>query len=106
MTLTDVLVTAATHAPSQMVVFVDADGTERRITYAELYADALRVAGGLLAAGLTQGDRLLIVAEEDFLPLFWGAVLAGIVPVPLPPEPERIAAVARQLDSPPVAPSP
>ena len=56
MTLIDVLIRAATLAPSQVVVHVGGDGGERRTGYAELYADALRVGGGLRAAGLTQGD--------------------------------------------------
>ncbi|MEU4426734.1 amino acid adenylation domain-containing protein [Actinoplanes sp. NPDC024001] len=105
MTLTEVLVRAAADAPGQGVVHVGGDGAERFTSYAELYADALRIAGGLMASGLGKGDPLLIVAEDstEFLPLFWGAVLAGAVPVPLPPEPARVAAVQRLLDGAPVA---
>ncbi|ROP28843.1 non-ribosomal peptide synthetase/type I polyketide synthase [Couchioplanes caeruleus] len=105
MTLTDVLVRAATRAPDRGVVHVGDAGTERLTTHAELYADALRIAGGLRREGLAAGDCLLVVAEDsaEFLPLFWGAVLAGVVPVPLPPEPARLAAVATLLGGPPLA---
>ncbi|MFI5495888.1 amino acid adenylation domain-containing protein [Actinoplanes sp. NPDC051859] len=105
MTLTDVLIRAATRSPDQGVVHVGASGTERMVGYADLYADALRIAGGLQEAGLRTGDPLLLVAEDgtDFLPLFWGAVCAGIVPVPLPPEPGRVAAVSRLLSGPALA---
>ncbi|MEV6596185.1 amino acid adenylation domain-containing protein [Actinoplanes sp. NPDC051346] len=108
MTLTDVLVRAATHAPDRGVVHVDDSGGERLTTYAELYADSLRIAGGLRRAGLAAGDPLLVVAENsaEFLPLFWGAVLAGVVPVPLPPEPARLAAVATLLGDAPLAGDP
>jgi amino acid adenylation domain-containing protein len=103
MTLTDVLDRAATEAPDQGVVHVGE--TERFVSYRELRDDALRVAGGLRAAGLAPGDPLLVVVADsaDFLALFWGAVFAGVVPVPLPPEPDRVAAVWRHLGSPAVA---
>jgi acetyl-CoA synthetase len=55
-----------------------------RWTYAEL-DDAVRaVAGGLLDLGLTPGDRLVLRLGDtsDFVLAFFGAVAAGIVPVP------------------------
>jgi amino acid adenylation domain-containing protein len=103
MTLTDVLTRAATIAPGQGVVHV---GSADRFTgYAELFADALRIGGGLRDAGLRPGDPLLVAADDgaDFLGLFWGAIVAGVVPVPLPPEPRRLAAVHRHLGGPPFA---
>ncbi|MDP9793203.1 amino acid adenylation domain-containing protein [Catenuloplanes nepalensis] len=103
MTLTDVLVLAATEAPDQMIVHADEAGGERVTTCAELYHDALAVAGGLHERGLRPGDPALLIVEDgaEFLPLFWGAVFAGVVPVPLPPEPGRVAAVAELLGGPP-----
>ncbi|WP_255689736.1 non-ribosomal peptide synthetase/type I polyketide synthase [Actinoplanes sp. DH11] len=103
MTLADVLARAAATAPDQGVVHVGEN--ERFVGYADLHAEALRVAGGLRAAGLAPGDLLLVVADDsaDFLALFWGAVLAGVVPVPLPPEPDRLAAVRRLLGEPALA---
>ncbi|MEV6634975.1 amino acid adenylation domain-containing protein [Actinoplanes sp. NPDC051470] len=103
MTLTDVLVRAATVAPGQGLVHVG--DNDRFTSYAELFADALRIGGGLREAGLRPGDPLLVVADDsvDFLGLFWGAIVAGVVPVPLPPEAQRLAAVRRHLGDPPLA---
>jgi amino acid adenylation domain-containing protein len=101
MTLTDVLTRAATLEPGQGVVHVGASGPAFT-GYAELLADALRIGGGLREAGLRPGDPLLVVADDsaDFLGLFWGAIVAGAVPVPLPPEPHRLAAVQHHLGGP------
>jgi benzoate-CoA ligase family protein len=55
------------------------------VTYAELAAAVNRTGNALLAAGLNRGDRLLMIVKDcpDFFYLFWGAIKAGIVPVPL-----------------------
>lgn len=84
-TLLDVLLGAAREAPGQTVVHVRGDGGEHTVTFAELHDDALRVAGGLLAAGVTPGTPLPLVADrgDAFQPMFWGALAAGAVPVPL-----------------------
>ncbi|WP_435975351.1 amino acid adenylation domain-containing protein [Streptomyces sp. Qhu_M48] len=67
--------------------------------------DALRVAGGFLHAGLTPGSHVVLPADrgEEFLPLFWGALAAGLVPVPLAPDVRRVLPVWEFLDGPPVA---
>ncbi|MFF9772826.1 amino acid adenylation domain-containing protein [Streptomyces sp. NPDC013978] len=103
-TLLDVLLDAARETPDQTVVHVRGDGGEHTVTFAELRDDALRVAGGLLAAGVTPGTPLPLVADrgDTFQPLFWGALAAGAVPVPLAPEPRRIGPVWELLGRPPV----
>ena len=55
------------------------------ITYADLAANVNRCAGGLMRLGLQRGDRLLMVVKDcpEFFYLFWGAIKAGVVPVPL-----------------------
>jgi benzoate-CoA ligase family protein len=55
------------------------------ITYAELAANVNRCADGLLRLGLRRGERVLMVVKDcpAFFYLFWGAIKAGIVPVPL-----------------------
>ncbi len=57
---------------------------ERFQTYRELLGEAERILGGLRAAGLDSGSRVLfqLQAPEDFLPAFWACVLGGILPVP------------------------
>ncbi|MEH0532831.1 AMP-binding protein [Streptomyces stelliscabiei] len=98
------LVGAARETPGQTVVHVRGDGAEHTVTFAELHDDALRVAGGLRAAGVTPGTPLPLVADrgDAFQPMFWGALAAGAVPVPLAPEPRRIGPVWELLGRPPV----
>lgn len=56
-----------------------------RVTYAELAENVNRCGNALLAEGLRRGDRVLLVVKDcpAFFYLFWGAIKAGIVPVPL-----------------------
>ena len=56
------------------------------LPYSQLADDAANVAARLLAVGLKAGDRVAIVAETegDFARTFCGALLAGLVPAPLP----------------------
>ncbi|WP_076073200.1 fatty acyl-AMP ligase [Sphingomonas montana] len=58
----------------------------RAYPYAELRADAQDVARRLIAAGVAPGDRIAMLAETgpDFAALFFGTVIAGAWPVPLP----------------------
>jgi 4-hydroxybenzoate-CoA ligase len=64
----------------------------RRLTYAELAEASARFAGGLRAAGIARERRLamLMLDTVDFPIAFWGALRAGVVPVPvntlLPPD--------------------
>jgi len=67
--------------------FHDARGTLlRSYPYSELRGDALAHAGRFMALGLKKGDRLALVAETgpEFAACFFGAVYAGLWPVPLP----------------------
>jgi benzoate-CoA ligase family protein len=54
------------------------------VTYGELAERVNRAGNLLLALGLKPGDRLMMVVKDcpAFLYLFWGAIKAGIVPVP------------------------
>ena len=54
-------------------------------TYADLAANVDRCGAGLARLGLRRGDRMLMVVKDcpAFFYLFWGAIKAGIVPVPL-----------------------
>jgi acyl-CoA synthetase (AMP-forming)/AMP-acid ligase II len=59
-----------------------------RFTFAEVYELASTVARGLLVDGDARpGDRIGVVGDSsiEFVALFLGAVLADLVPVPLPP---------------------
>jgi acyl-coenzyme A synthetase/AMP-(fatty) acid ligase len=60
------------------------DGAERW-TYAELDLAVRRVAAGLLAQGLAPGDRMLVRLPNgsDYALLFFGAISAGLAPIPV-----------------------
>jgi benzoate-CoA ligase family protein len=57
---------------------------QETVTYAELAERVNRAGNALLARGLRPGDRVLMVVKDcpAFFYLFWGAIKAGIVPVP------------------------
>ncbi|MYW21524.1 AMP-binding protein [Streptomyces sp. SID2955] len=54
-----------------------------RLTYAQLWRRAARVAGGLRARGVTAGDRVAVrhTAGRDWALAFWGTLLAGGIAV-------------------------
>jgi fatty-acyl-CoA synthase len=67
--------------------FHDARATLVRVyPYAELRQDALAAAHRLIARGIAPGERVALIAETgaEFVALFFGALYAGIWPVPLP----------------------
>src|SRR5437870_6807699 len=57
----------------------------RRITYAELAEDVARVGSMLARLGLQREDRFAMIMQDtvDFPVLFFGAIRAGIIPIPL-----------------------
>jgi 4-hydroxybenzoate-CoA ligase len=71
------------------VAFVD---PRRRLTYGGLDTESARFAQALRTAGIQREQRiaLLMLDTVDFPVVFWGALRAGIVPVPintlLPPD--------------------
>ncbi|MBX3207089.1 MAG: fatty acyl-AMP ligase [Labilithrix sp.] len=69
-------------------VFVRPDGTERFCSFRDLGVEAQRRAADLHARGLVKGDRLAIAVPDpdEFVLSFLGAVMGGIVPVPISPQ--------------------
>ena len=67
--------------------FVPGHGAETFLSFADLAEEALKVAGGLRARGLQQGDRVALVLPDprEFVIAFFGAVAGGLVPVPMYP---------------------
>lgn len=79
-TLLDMLGEQVTARPkSEAVVELGAD----RLTYCQLWDRASRVAGGLRADGLKQGDRVALryPAGINWVLAFWGTVMAGGIAV-------------------------
>jgi benzoate-CoA ligase family protein len=60
-------------------------GISGDVTYAALAENVNRFGNALRALGLRRGERLLMVIADcpEFFYAFWGAVKAGIVPVPV-----------------------
>jgi acyl-CoA synthetase (AMP-forming)/AMP-acid ligase II len=69
------------------LAFRDAQERDQPLGFAELHERAMRTAGGLRELGIRRGDRVAIVLPtgRDFMDAFFGALLAGAVPVPLYP---------------------
>src|SRR5262249_55030672 len=58
---------------------------QRTLTYGELQAATCRFGRGLQALGLRQESRIVLILLDtvDFPIAFWGAIRAGIIPIPL-----------------------
>ncbi len=67
--------------------FLGRDGNDIHYSFDGLRTEAMRRGAWLRSKGMKKGDRLAMVMPdgEDFVPTFFGAVWAGIVPVPLYP---------------------
>jgi len=83
----------------------------RRTTHEELWQEAARVAGGMIADGVKPGAQALLLTHNhsDFLAAFWGSLFAGCTPVPLaaprsfePSELYRVQKVMQKLEGPTV----
>ncbi len=85
---------SAAQTPSGLT-FVDAREEDTFLPFAQLYLRAQRVAGSLRERGIRTGDRVAMVLPTSvaFMDAFFGALLAGAVPVPLYP-PVRLGRLA------------
>ena len=65
--------------------FIDGEQDESVLAFADLWQRAVHVLGALQARGMKPGDELVIFtrSNETFVVAFWGALLGGIVPVPV-----------------------
>lgn len=76
---------AANAGAARGITYHSGEGQSRRITYTELQQRALSMLRHLQALGARPGDKLILLLNnnEQFIDAFWGAVLGGIVPVPV-----------------------
>lgn len=65
--------------------FIEADGRQRRLTYAQLHAQAGQFAGALVRHGVRREERVAMIVRDqvEWPVVFWGAMKMGAVPVPL-----------------------
>ncbi|MFS3915776.1 amino acid adenylation domain-containing protein [Bacillus australimaris] len=84
-TLTEVLIRSAFMSPDRGVTYIKEDGHTLTQTYPELLTSAERILSGLREAGLTNGDQVLLQLKDhqDFITVFWGCILGGIIPTPV-----------------------
>jgi acyl-CoA synthetase (AMP-forming)/AMP-acid ligase II/acyl carrier protein len=82
-TLTEVL--EANRDFPRGVTYLEGENESRSVSAAELYQRALGILYHLQRLGARRGDKLLVFLgnNEQFIDVFWAAVLGGIVPVPV-----------------------
>jgi acyl-CoA synthetase (AMP-forming)/AMP-acid ligase II len=69
------------------ITFLDAREAEQIVSFAAIRKRAREVAAALAARGIASGDRVALVLPTSpaFVECFFGAILAGAIPVPLYP---------------------
>lgn len=84
-----------------LIVVHDMEGEPERWTYGALDRAVRAIAAGLLARGLKPGDHLLLRLpnNSDYALMFFGAVAAGLVPVPMSAELTAAEAAFLLVDS-------
>ena len=81
LTIAEAVATHARLTPHKLAV----RDSHRRLSYAEWDARATRLAAGLLGLGLTQGDRVAVIAHNrlEWMEIYAGMARAGLLVVPL-----------------------
>jgi acyl-CoA synthetase (AMP-forming)/AMP-acid ligase II/aryl carrier-like protein len=76
---------AQNRSADRAIVYHSGENESRRVTYGELHDRALGILFHLQQLGAKPGDKLILLLNnnEQFIDAFWGAVLGGIVPVPV-----------------------
>jgi acyl-CoA synthetase (AMP-forming)/AMP-acid ligase II/acyl carrier protein len=67
------------------ITYLEGEHDSRDVSFAELYERALGILHHLQRIGARRGDKLILflASNEQFIDVFWAAVLGGIVPVPV-----------------------
>jgi acyl-CoA synthetase (AMP-forming)/AMP-acid ligase II/NAD(P)-dependent dehydrogenase (short-subunit alcohol dehydrogenase family) len=84
-TLPQALLRATRQNPESRLISILPDGSELVWTYQQLLTEAQRVLSGLRRLGVQPQERVILQVEwcQEFLPVLWGCLLGGIVPVPV-----------------------
>lgn len=67
------------------ITYLEGENDTREVTFAELYERAIGILYHLQRLGARPGDKLILFlgSNEQFIDVFWAAILGGIVPVPV-----------------------
>jgi acyl-CoA synthetase (AMP-forming)/AMP-acid ligase II/acyl carrier protein len=67
------------------LTYLEAENDTHTVSFAELYERALGILYHLQRLGARRGDKLIVFLgnNEQFIDVFWAAILGGIVPVPV-----------------------
>jgi acyl-CoA synthetase (AMP-forming)/AMP-acid ligase II/acyl carrier protein len=67
------------------ITYLESENEAREVSFAELYERALGILYHLQRIGARRGDKLILFLtdNEQFIDVFWAAILGGIVPVPV-----------------------
>ena len=86
MTLTQVLIEVANSASDRGIGYIQDDGSLIFQSYPRLLEEAKQVLEWIREKGLKAGDKLILAlsCNEEFVPVFWGCILGGIICAPLP----------------------
>jgi acyl-CoA synthetase (AMP-forming)/AMP-acid ligase II/acyl carrier protein len=82
-TLTEVL--EANRAFPRSITYLEGENESHSVTAGELYERALGILWHLQKLGARRGDKLILFLgnNEQFIDVFWAAILGGLVPVPV-----------------------
>jgi acyl-CoA synthetase (AMP-forming)/AMP-acid ligase II len=104
-TLTEVL--EGNRSFPRAITYVEGENESRSVSGGELYQRALGILFHLQRLGARRGDKLILFLanNEQFIDVFWAAVLGGIVPVPVAigisdEHRHKLLRIARRLGSP------
>ena len=67
------------------ITFVNGEKDEKFCSYKCLYSKAVRILNTFKIKGLKPGDELVLYISDNemFIPIFWAAILGGIIPIPV-----------------------
>ncbi|MGN6454058.1 MAG: non-ribosomal peptide synthetase [Steroidobacteraceae bacterium] len=67
------------------LTYLEGENDAREVSFAELYERAVGILYHLQQLGARRGDKLILFLgnNEQFIDVFWAAILGGIVPVPV-----------------------
>ena len=89
------------------IVYLEGEGSEKTLTYAELRRRALGILHHLQRIGAKPGDKLIlhVASNEQFIDAYWACLYGGIVPVPVAvgisdEHKHKLLRIARQLGKP------